>query len=149
MVTIRSAEGSDADGLRVLLDQLGYPATRERVVANLKCACDRGDVLVAIEGDELLGFASYQFVYFFEDGAPRCRLTAIAVRDTARMMGVGRRLLREVERLAHDAGCTAVEASSSRRPERGAAHRFYPALGFVDAHREGVFFTKNLRVDSP
>ena len=136
---------ADAEPLLVLLGQLGYPSTPSRLVGQLASASgDHGGVLVAAEGDSVSGFASYQIVFFFEDGAPRCRPTAIAVEAAARQTGVGQRLVAEVERRARAAACTELEVVSAHRPERAAAHAFYPALGFVDARHECGLYTKVL-----
>lgn len=145
MVPVRDAVSGDLDRLTDLLDQLGYPADLEEVRARLDAACDsRGGVLVATDGDTCVGFAAYQVVYFFEDGAPRCRVTAIAVDHAARGLGVGRALLAEVETRASRCGCITLEATSGHRPERAAAHRFYPALGFSDGGRRSAYYVKAL-----
>jgi GNAT superfamily N-acetyltransferase len=143
---IRLASTADSGPLLDLLDQLGYPSTPRRLVAQLASASGGGGaVLVAVDGDSVSGFASYQIVYFFEDGAPRCRLTAIAVDEAMRRTGVGQRLVAEVERRARAAACTELEVMSAHRPERAAAHAFYPASGFVDGSRDCGFYTKVLR----
>jgi len=99
-------------------------------------------VLVAEKDGRCLGFAAFQIVYFIEDAAPRCRLTAIGVDELARETGVAGAPLAEVEERATRVGCTAVEVTSSSR--RRAAHRFYPALGYVDGTTEKVFYIKPL-----
>jgi GNAT superfamily N-acetyltransferase len=140
---IREAIENDAAQIAELLDQMGYALSREHVAGALvQAKLPPGTVLVAEQGDRCLGFAAYQIVYFIEDAAPRCRLTAIGVDDSARETGVGRKLLAEVEERAARVGCTAVEATSSSR--RKAAHRFYPALGYVDGTTEKVFYVKPL-----
>ncbi len=146
VVRVRSASARDAGRLGSLLDELGYPSTSERLVGALAGAqTDMGDVVVAEEDDgDIIGFASYQLVYFFEDAAPRCRLTAIVVDRAAWRTGAGNLLLREIERIAVQAACTAIEATSRRSAERSAAHSFYQDVGFVD-EATCVFFTKRLR----
>jgi GNAT superfamily N-acetyltransferase len=131
----------------LLLEQLGYPSDPERLAGALADAqSGTGDVVVDEEEDSgrLVGFASFQLVYFFEDAAPRCRLTAIVVDEAARRTGAGRLLLEHVERIAVQAGCVAIEATSRRDVERGAAHRLYRDLGFVDGASASIFFTKPL-----
>ena len=142
----RDATVADADELCRLLTQLGYPTTPARIAATLPAASrDRGAVVIA-ESDNggLAGFVAYQIVYFFEDAAPRCRITALAVDHQARRRGVGRTLLDEVEHRARACGCTEIEVSSARRPERDAAHRFYPVAGFADAAATSAFYSKRL-----
>lgn len=63
---------------------------------------------------------------------PYLRITALAVAEHARGNGVGRRLVRAVESFGVDNGCRWVELTSGRRPDREAAHRFYPAMGYQD-----------------
>jgi N-acetylglutamate synthase-like GNAT family acetyltransferase len=145
MVWIRRASGADAERLTQLLDELGYPSATDLVAHALEEAMVKGAVIVA-ENDnhEVVAFASYQFVYFFEDAAPRCRVTAIVVDEMARKSHAGRELLHEIERLAQAAGCTAVEATSARRRDREPAHLFYSALGYVDGSVDSTFFVKRL-----
>jgi GNAT superfamily N-acetyltransferase len=141
---IRAASPADTGPLLALLRQLGYPSTPHRLAGQLATAADHGAVLVAADGDAVAGFASYQMVYFFEDGAPRCRLTALAVDEPRRQTGIGRQLVAEVERRARAVGCTELEVTSARRPGREAAHAFYPAVGLIDGSRECGFYTKVL-----
>jgi hypothetical protein len=44
-------------------------------------------------------------------------------------------------------GASLLEVSSGRRPEREAAHAFYPALGFVDSSDASVVYRKRLGRD--
>lgn len=62
------------------------------------------------------------------------RVTSLSVTAPARRRGVARTLVNEAERRAIDLGASVIEVGSGRRPERAAAHRFYPALGFEDAN---------------
>jgi 8-oxo-dGTP pyrophosphatase MutT (NUDIX family)/GNAT superfamily N-acetyltransferase len=143
--SLRDAAPHDAADLARLLTQLGYPTTSSRVTAVMPAATgERGGIVVAEDANGLAGFVSYQIVYFLEDAAPRCRVTAIAVDEEARRSGVGRSMLAEVERRARSFGCTEIEVSSSRRPERDGAHRFYPAVGFDDASSASAFYSKPL-----
>ncbi len=142
----RDATSDDVGELARLLGQLGYPRPTETVSAALQQATgNRGGVLVTdAPSGGLRAFVSYQVVYFFEDGAPRCRITALAVDETARRTGLGRELLAEVERRARASGCTEIEVSSSLRAGREAAHGFYPAVGFSPAAGTSVFYSRRL-----
>jgi GNAT superfamily N-acetyltransferase len=105
---------------------------------------DGGVIVVEGRHGSLAGFASYRSVYFFEDGAPRCRITALTVDEGARRSGVAGVLLEEVERRARSHGCTEIEVASARRPERDAAHHLYPAAGFEDATSTVGFYSRRL-----
>jgi GNAT superfamily N-acetyltransferase len=148
MLAVREATSKDANRFRDLLGQLGYDAEPSEVTTRLALATTNGGaVLVVTDNGASIGFASYQIVYFFEDGAPRCRLTAIAVDSSARNRGAGRALIDAIEERARAAGCSALEATSAYRAARQAAHQFYPAVGFADGAAHNAFYTKDITPD--
>jgi GNAT superfamily N-acetyltransferase len=144
MVSIREARSGDAPRLAEMLCQLGYPTEEEEVGARLERARRVGAVIVAEEGGACVGLAAYQFVYHFEIGAPRCKLTALVVDEATRAKGAGRALVAEVEARAAAGGCTKVELTSSRQATREAAHRFYPSIGYADSGERSVYYIKDL-----
>lgn len=100
---IREANENDAARIAELLDQIGYPGSTTEEVARAVSHANLppGRVLVAEKDGRCLGFAAYQIVYFIEDAAPRCRLTAIGVDELARETGVGRGTSRGGGRTCH------------------------------------------------
>lgn len=72
------------------------------------------------------------------------RITALSVAADHRRGGVGRRLVAAAEAWVADHGSTLVQVNSGRRPERAAAHEFYPALGYRDQHDHHVLYEKRL-----
>lgn len=52
------------------------------------------------------------------------------VRSGARQKGIGRLLVFRAKDWALSRGCDGIEVTSGIRPERDAAHHFYPRLGF-------------------
>jgi GNAT superfamily N-acetyltransferase len=144
VISVRDATPEDNGPIAHLLGLLGYPTPERDVGARLRSAGEAGGVVVAEDDGGCVGLAAYQLVYHFETGAPRCRLTALVVDADQRTKGAGRALVAEVESRAAAAGCTSAELTSSRPPRRDAAHRFYPAIGFVDAGERSVFYVKDL-----
>lgn len=67
-------------------------------------------------------------MYYLPLGARTCRITALAVADSVRRQGVGRRLLREAEQFARQAGAARIELTSAQHRED--AHAFYRACGY-------------------
>ena len=143
---LRDAHDGDSSVLVSLIGVLGYPNDARAIDEEIAMAQDddRYGIIVAVEREAVLGFASYVRWRAFAEHIWVCRLTAIATATTAQRRGVGRRLMVEVERRAREAGCAFVELRSGRRTSRAAAHGFYEALGYADSCLDHALFRKNL-----
>lgn len=132
MPALRSAVPEDAEKVAQLLGQLGYPTAAEEARARLErlAAEPTAPVLVAHEGERILGLAATHLRHNLERDAPTCRLTALVVDGPARRAGVGRALLEAVIADAERQGCERVEVTL--RPEREAAEALYRSLGFEE-----------------
>jgi GNAT superfamily N-acetyltransferase len=116
----------------------GY--TDERGRAGFKHAVhDRdADVLLALDGDRVVGLASvYADILSIRYG-PRCWLQDLIVTSSYRGRGVGATLLDAANEWARDRGCTHLELSSGEG--RKDAHRFYRAQGMSQSYN----FTKQI-----
>ena len=90
----------------------------------------RGDVLVAIVNDEVVGVTQVMvFPHFQHTGGWCAELESVHVRRDMRSQGVGAKLLAAAEELARREGCYRVQLTS--RNIRSDAHRFYEAHGFI------------------
>ena len=106
-----------------------------QVKSRLRAATTDGHfVLVAKSGGQLVGVLSAAVVPLLVEAAMMLRITSLRVTASARRRGVARTLVNDAERRAIEEGASVIEVGSGRRPERAAAHRFYPALGFEDAN---------------
>jgi GNAT superfamily N-acetyltransferase len=135
-VTIRSAQLGDSESLGRLFDQLGYPQTRDDLGSRLRTlhADPRADLLVAAEGDVLLGLVAIFFVPVAHEIASWCRITALVVDAGHRRRGVGQALATAAEEAARQAGCVRIEATSARHridAHHFDAHHFYERLDFL------------------
>jgi GNAT superfamily N-acetyltransferase len=116
----------------------GY--TDERGRAGFKHAVhDRdADVLLALDGDRVVGLASvYADILSIRYG-PRCWLQDLIVTSSYRGRGVGATLLDAANEWARDRGCTHLELGSGEG--RKDAHRFYQAQGMSQSYN----FTKQI-----
>lgn len=138
-IEIRRAQPQDAPAIAELLSALGYPAAPEEVLERLKALDDADCVLIA-DG----GLIALHRMPRLAEGDKLARITALVVAPGSRRKGVGQALLRAAEEVARRWGCELVEVSSSRRPERDAAHRFYRAAAFEDAGALSVRYWKRL-----
>lgn len=144
----RPAIPMDAAAVADLLAALGYPlpvATVRERLARLSASRDDLVAVVAEDGEQVVGVVSAHVIpRFGETSHGFVRITALSVAPNSGRQGVGRRLVEFVEYFAATMGCDLIEVASGRRPERAAAHRFYPALGFVDTAGDAVRYWKNL-----
>lgn len=142
---IRPAEEGDAPAIAALLHELGYPSnTGEQVGSRLVQWSERDDllVLVGVDARRVVGVVALAVIPYFERAGWWGRVVALVVDARVRGLGVGRRLLTEVEREALARGCVCMEISSSRK--RAGAHAFYAALGYADRCAESARFHKDL-----
>lgn len=135
---IRDAESGDSEAIAELLGQLGYPASADAVLARLaRISAEPGQyVLLAQDGERVVGLATVIVRHVIHDDAPFARLAALVVADDRWNEGVGRSLVARAEELARQAGCNAIEVTSGdHRPQ---AHAFYRRLGFEERPRRFI-----------
>ncbi|MGB8179634.1 MAG: GNAT family N-acetyltransferase [Acidimicrobiales bacterium] len=90
----------------------------------------RGDVLVAVVNDEVVGLTQVMvFPHFQHTGGWCAELESVHVRSDLRGRGIGAKLLGAAEALARREGCYRVQLTS--RKVRRDAHRFYEAQGYT------------------
>jgi len=140
-VEIRSAAPPDAPAIAGLLTELGYPATPEDVTERLNALIrSDADCVLLVPG----GLIALHRIPRLAEGDVFARITALVVAPERRGQGVGRVLLDAAEEVARGWGCTLLEVSSGRRPERRAAHAFYRAAGFEETESRSVRYWKRL-----
>ena len=140
-LTIRAATPEDEAAVLALIEELFEPPgvrapgyTTERGSAGFKYAVhDRdADVLLAVEGQRIVGLASvYADILSIRYG-PRCWLQDLIVTSSHRSQGAGARLLNAANDWARERGCTHLELGSGA--DRKDAHRFYLRLGMSQSY---------------
>lgn len=106
-------------------------AGRER---ELRDSLGRGErVVVACDGERVVGAAWYRSTRDRWSGQQVCRLSFIAVDRDARGGGTGRLLVDHVKDDARREGCSVLEVSVNEGNDRAAA--FYDLCGFVPVRR--------------
>jgi GNAT superfamily N-acetyltransferase len=120
-----------------LFEPPGVPApgyTLERGRSGFKYAVhDRDvDVLLALDGDRIVGLASvYADILSIRYG-PRCWLQDLVVTASHRGRGIGAQLIAAATQWARERGCTHLELSSGMG--RKDAHRFYLSQGMSQSY---------------
>jgi GNAT superfamily N-acetyltransferase len=138
---IRTATLADVTAILALLPQLfELPGARpptyteERGRTGIRWAVERpdADILLALDGDALVGLASvYADIQSIRFGK-RCWLQDLVVSKEARGRGIGKALLDAATQWARERGCTHLELSSGMG--RVDAHRFYRREGMTDQY---------------
>lgn len=149
-VLVRPAVPQDAPDVVTLLSDLGYHRPVEVVEERLRrLSSSPDDVPVAaiVGGQRVAGILVCHIVPLLAEDEPALlRITALSVAPGQARRGLGRRLVEFAEYFAWLRGCRLLEVSSGRRPEREAAHLFYPALGFEDSTKTSIRYWKRSQV---
>ena len=103
------------------------PHNRAEVAIPAKLAVQPELLLVALDGDEVVGTAMAGY-----DGH-RGWLYSVAVRKTDRRAGIGKLLIEEAERRLAELGCTKINLQV--RAENAAVAAFYRGLGYAVEER--------------
>ena len=114
----------------------GYSRQRGREGFREAVRRPHADVLLALQGDSIVGLASVYLDLPFIRFGRRCWLQDLVVTSSRRSEGIGRRLLDAATEWARERGCTHLELASGAGRED--AHRFYRAQGM----EQGMVFTR-------
>ena len=146
---VRAAVADDEAAVLRLVEELFEPPGRrppgyssERASGGFRQAVaePHADVLLALDGEALVGLASvYAELPSIRFGR-RCWLEDLVVTASRRGEGIGRRLLEAATEWGRAHGCTYLELSSAN--ERRDAHRFYLANGMA---QNSLLFGRLLR----
>jgi GNAT superfamily N-acetyltransferase len=134
-VRIRAAAIGDASDVARLLEQLGYPCTRDEAAERIATVLGdpRQQLLLAEVDGHACGLAALDIRYSLTRGADQARITALIVDREHARRGIGRALLREVEAISRRARVTRLEVTSNMRREE--AHVFYRDCGYAEGSR--------------
>jgi GNAT superfamily N-acetyltransferase len=139
-VTVRSATASDEDAVLDLLEELfdppgalpsGYARERGATGFRWAVASPDADVLLALDGERVVGFASVYLLFPGMRFGRRCWVEELVVTRAVRSRGVGRRLLDAAAAWGRARGCAEIGLASAAA--RKDAHRFYRRSGMAES----------------
>jgi len=135
MVQIREAKIGDGEAIASLLTVLGYPGTEGVIERKIEQLLKHPDarLLVAVEGNEILGFISLHFIPQLALPGDFCRISYFCVNEASRGRGVGAGLEEAAVELARERGCDRIEVHCHARREL--AHRFYHRQGYSESSK--------------
>ncbi|WP_144113868.1 GNAT family N-acetyltransferase [Paraburkholderia sp. BCC1886] len=140
-VIIRAAGPNDSVAIAVLMHQLGYDISLERIRENLSSSVESASdaVLVACEDDIAVGCVSLHALPLFHMLGSLGRITSFVVDEKHRGRGIGQMLIQAADRWFVSVGCVKAEVTSG--DVRIEAHRFYEREGFM---RDGQRLSKKI-----
>jgi ribosomal protein S18 acetylase RimI-like enzyme len=151
VLTISPATPDDLSELVTLLEEMdafygdttqGTPAERMAGVgAVLFSSTPRAYVLLARDHGNLVGLASYSFLWPAAGISTSLYLKELYVRDAARRSGAGKLLMDALTEVATQEGCSRVEWTTDH--ENQVAQRFYAALGH-EVNEGKLFYRQQL-----
>ncbi|MFD7897565.1 GNAT family N-acetyltransferase [Streptomyces sp. NPDC059743] len=131
---ITQATEADAEIIATILGEIeayyggdNAPGDLTEVRAALFGERPAATVLLARDGAEVLGMASYTFLWPAAGAETSLYLKELYVRARARRRGVARALMAKLEAVATEAGCSRVEWTADA--DNPSALAFYEALG--------------------
>jgi GNAT superfamily N-acetyltransferase len=132
-MNVRKARRGDELGITLLLSDMGYETPVHEVQDRLLPIMNDNlyVTLVAEEKKELLGMLGMHYERSYVANILVARIITMVTAKKYRQQGIGRKLIREAERLANEKGASTVVLNSGNREERRAAHQFYEACGYL------------------
>jgi GNAT superfamily N-acetyltransferase len=130
-VQIRVATLADSEALARLLGQMGYPIDADAAERHLRVLIQDGRhnlVLVATVGIVVSAVIAGHLIPMLQQEAPLGRITALAVDEDQRGLGIGKRLMQAAERWFAERGVSRLEVTSAEH--RSEAHEYFRELGF-------------------
>lgn len=133
MVEIREARIGDSADIVGLMTELGYPGTEPFIEARVSqlLTHDDAELLVMVEGGEVLGVISLHFIPQLALAGDFCRISYFCVSETAQGRGLGSLLEAKAVELARRRKCDRIELHCDSR--RRAAQRFYFRRGYIES----------------
>ena len=135
---LRSVIKEDAQGIKKLAEELGYPSSQEKVSEILETVIQHDDhrMIVAEKGDELVGYI--HMINSLSVGSDRfVEIAALSVLDDHRKKGIGKALIEESKNMAEEKGIEYIRIRSNII--RQEAHKFFEQRGFRNFKTQKVF----------
>lgn len=133
MVEIREARVEDGAAIAGLMTELGYPGTEPFIEARISelLGHDDAELLVAVDGGEVVGVISLHFIPQLALAGDFCRISYFCVSRAAQGRGIGGLLEAKAVEAARQRKCDRIELHCDQR--RHAAHRYYSRKAYVES----------------
>nr|WP_299095504.1 GNAT family N-acetyltransferase [uncultured Metabacillus sp.] len=129
---IRKATIKDIPELVILMEQLGYPTSVDKMKLRFNAINNNPSyhTLVADLEGKVVGMTGLNTGLFYEYDGSYVWIVAFIVDTNYRRKGIGKKLIQEAECWAREQGAIAIALNSGNREERKDAHQFYLSMGY-------------------
>ncbi|TFB21848.1 GNAT family N-acetyltransferase [Filobacillus milosensis] len=129
---IREATKEDVKALTLLMSELGYPTTEEKMTIRFKRIKSQSNYQTYVyeKDSRLVGMVGMFEAIRYESDDSYIRIVTMVVDSKFRGLGIGKELLIAAERWALERGASMISLNSGNREERQQAHEFYRHQGF-------------------
>ena len=131
MCEILPAKLHDTLAIATLLKQLGYESDEQSIGCAISLPEKESAVFIAKVDNQVVGFMSLIYFYYFPIQKYVCRITAIVVDESSRGTGVGKKLIELAKSKANENACIQLEVTTSLL--RVQTQKYYESLGFKKA----------------
>ncbi|MCT4635483.1 MAG: GNAT family N-acetyltransferase [Rickettsiales bacterium] len=144
MISIRKAQVTDIEALLPLLEQLGYPSTKEELEKRFIHFLNKDGygVAVACLNNKIVGFVAFSKSELFVSDMTRIHIEGITVDKSIRGQNIGKQLMEFVEKYAQRFSPAVIDLTSGLRRASEGTHEFYKKLGYKN---EGLMAKLYLR----
>jgi N-acetylglutamate synthase-like GNAT family acetyltransferase len=135
---IRKARESDKDDISLLMSQLGYEASSDVILENLRIIAISitDEVIVAEDDGKVVGVISCHLTKLFHQDGYAGRITSLVLDKNFRGQKVGRQLVAKAEEFFLANHCLKSEVTSG--DHRSVAHDFYRSCGYKEDERRFI-----------
>lgn len=142
-ILIKDVNIENCHQVKILLDQLGYPLTREQIKSRLNLYNDDfHKCFLCVICDDIVGLIAVSIRELFVIEGRKLFVEALVVDENFRGRKIGEKLLKFAEDYGRKMGCSIVELTSGKRREKDGTLRFYNRLGYGD--RDKNYLSKNI-----
>ena len=144
-IALRNAEASDEARCVELLSELQSDTASSRALPLGNCfqqlvTKERGEITLAVEGENILGMATVSYNLAMRYGGEYCQLEELVVTSEARGNNLGGLLVQRIIDNSRDRGCAEIGLYLLKSTEHN--RPFYAKFGFEDF---GTEMRQNLR----
>ncbi|WP_226584970.1 GNAT family N-acetyltransferase [Halobacillus litoralis] len=129
---IRTIGYEDAAAIVPLMEELGYPTTKEQMKFRLEGILNRSEYQTFVweHDDYLKGMIGMTLSYAYHSDDLHVRVIAFVVKEEYQGEGIGRSLMDAAEKWGRDKRAKMIMLNSGNRDERQTAHQIYRHYGF-------------------
>lgn len=136
-ILLRQVGHQDAEAVRFLSHQLGYPLPFEQILQNITAIMASNDhnAFVAVHADKVIGWIGVAQAIMIES-LPYCEINGLVIDKDYRGRGIGKILIEKAKQWAREKGNDTLRLRCNVK--RKEAHLFYYRLGFKETKEQKV-----------